>query len=136
MSAPLHLLLVTHGRLGDELLATAALILGPRDHTDALSNEGLSREGLVGAVLGRLEALPPEVPLLLLVDAPGASPHLACRLALARQPLERRDRLHGPITGVNLPLLLTALNRRETTPVDELLPLLLDRGRAGILLAD
>ena len=109
---------------------------GPRDHTDALSNDGLSREGLVEAVLGRLEALPEDASLLLLVDAPGASPHLACRLALARQPLERRERQHGPITGVNLPLLLTALNRRETTPVDELLPLLLDRGRAGILMAD
>ncbi len=136
MSAPLHLLLITHGRLGEELLATATLILGPRDHTDALSNDGLSREGLVEAVLGRLEALPEDASLLLLVDAPGASPHLACRLALARQPLERRERQHGPITGVNLPLLLTALNRRETTPVDELLPLLLDRGRAGILMAD
>lgn len=136
MSTPLHLLILTHGQLGAELLRTAALILGPREHVDALSNDGLSREGLIDAVLGRLEALPADARLLLLVDAPGASPHVACRLALARQPLERRERLHGPITGVNLPLLLTALNRRESTLVEDLLPLLLDRGRAGILMAD
>jgi mannose PTS system EIIA component len=132
----LRLLLITHGELGRALLETAGLILGPREGVEALSNLGLSRESLVEAVAERLGALPEGDRLLILADAPGASPHVAARLALARQPEERRAAFLGPLTGVNLPLLLTFLNRRETTPVEDLLPLLLDRGRAGILLAD
>lgn len=132
----LRVLVVTHGELGRALVEAALLVAGPREGVAALSNTGLSREGLVEAVLAHMAALPAEDSLLLLVDAPGASPHIACRLALARQREERRTRLLGPVTGVNLPLLLTLLNRRETTTPADLLPLLLDRGRAGIQLSE
>ncbi|MDP2360281.1 MAG: hypothetical protein Q8O14_05960 [bacterium] len=132
----LRVLVVTHGELGRALVEAALLVAGPREGVAALSNTGLSREGLVEAVLAHMAALPAEDSLLLLVDAPGASPHIACRLALARQREERRPRLLGPVTGVNLPLLLTLLNRRETTAPADLLPLLLDRGRAGIQLSE
>jgi PTS system mannose-specific IIA component len=132
----LRVLVVTHGELGRALVEAALLVAGPREGVAALSNTGLSREGLVEAVLAHMAALPAEDSLLLLVDAPGASPHVACRLALARQREERRTRLLGPVTGVNLPLLLTLLNRRETTTPADLLPLLLDRGRAGIQLSE
>ncbi|MFA7331177.1 MAG: PTS fructose transporter subunit IIA [Candidatus Delongbacteria bacterium] len=130
----LRALLITHGELGAALLATAEEILGPREGLAALSNRGLSRDGLVAELRARLAELPAEDGLLLLVDAPGASPHVAARLLLGGLDSAERGRVLGPLTGVNLPLLLTFLNRRATTPVEELLPLLVERGRAGILL--
>lgn len=130
----LRLLLVTHGGLGAALLATAAEILGPREGVEVLSNGGLDREGLVARVRGHLEALPGEDGLLLLTDMPGGSTHLAARLALRGLAEPLAARVHGPLAGVNLPLLLTALNRRESTPPQELLEILMDRGRAGITL--
>ena len=129
-------LVVTHGELGQALIESAFLIMGPREGVEAMSNRVHSRESLVGALLERLMALPAGDGLLIMVDAPGAGPHVAARLALARLPEEGRPLILGPVTGVNLPLLLTFLNRRATTPVEDLLPLLLDRGRAGILVAD
>jgi len=132
----LRTLVVTHGELGGALVEAAFLIMGEREGVATLSSRGHSRESLVAALLAELDALPGEDGLLLLVDAPGAGPHVAARLALARRPEELRGRVAGPITGVNLPLLLTFLNRRDTTPREDLLPLLLDRGRAGILVAD
>lgn len=130
----LRLLLVTHGGLGQALLDTAAEILGPREGVEALSNGGLDREGLVALVRQRLEALSGEDGLMLLTDMPGGSTHLAARLAMRGLPEPLAGRVLGPLAGVNLPLLLTALNRRESTPPGELLEILQDRGRAGITL--
>jgi mannose/fructose-specific phosphotransferase system component IIA len=128
----LRVLLISHGRLAEALLETAEGILGAREGVEAVSNHGLSRDGLVEILRERIAALPEQDALLLLVDMPGGSTHVAARLALAGQPAERAARLVGPLTGMNLPLLLTLLNRRESTPLPELLPLLLDRGRAAI----
>jgi mannose/fructose-specific phosphotransferase system component IIA len=129
-------LVVTHGELGGALIDAAFLIMGGREGVEALSNREFGRERLVEALLDRFRALPAGDGLLVMVDAPGAGPHVAARLALSRLPEEERPLVLGPVTGVNLPLLLTFLNRRETTPAEDLLPLLLDRGRAGILVAD
>jgi PTS system mannose-specific IIA component len=130
----LRVLLVTHGALGEALLETAAEIIGPREGVEALSNRGLDRAGLVARLRDHLLAVPAEEGLLLLTDMPGGSTHLAARLALRELAEPLAARVHGPLTGVNLPLLLTVLNRRESTPPAELLEILVDRGRAGITL--
>lgn len=127
-------LLLTHGRLGETLRDTAEGILGSREGLQVLSNHGLSREGLVADVKACFEHLPPEDLLLVLTDMPGGSPHVAARLALKAVEPQLAGRVLGPLAGVNLPLLLTFLNRREGTGPEELLALLLDRGRAGIQL--
>jgi len=128
----LRVLLVTHGGLGAALIETTVEILGPREGVEALSNRGLDRAGLVARLREQLEALPAEDGLLLLTDMPGGSTQLAARLALHGLPEPLAGRVWGPLAGVNLPLLLTALNRREGTPPQELLEILMDRGRAGI----
>jgi len=127
----LRALIVTHGDLGDALRRAAAGILGPQPGVTAISNDGLGAEELAARVA--LELGLPAEPVLLLVDFVGGSCHAAARRAIAGlAEAERGARVVGLAAGVNLPMLLTFLTRRETVPAAEMLDLVLDRGRSGI----
>lgn len=124
-------IIVTHGDLGDALRRAATGILGPQPGVTAISNDGLSREDLTRRV--SLELQLPGEPVLVLVDFVGSSCHTAARAAIAG--LEEglvKDGILGLAAGVNLPMLLTFLTRRRTTPAEDILELVLDRGRHGV----
>ena len=120
-------LLVTHGTLGEELIRTVAAILGPQTDVETLSNTGLSAEGLTEAIESRLAAMP-DAPVVLFTDLAAGS----CGIASRR--VGRGGRALRKITGVNLPMLLEFFHYRDTLSLDELLPRMEAKGKAGIVL--
>lgn len=119
--------LVTHGVLGTELVRTVERILGPQTDVLVVSNEGLSAEGLVTALEAALDSLSPGQPAVVFSDLAAGSCGLAARRAGASGRTVRR------ITGANLPMLLEFFHYRGAVPLDELLPRMETKGRAGIV---
>jgi len=120
--------LVTHGVLGEELLRTASTILGVQSEVLTLSNTGLSADGLQDAIQRLVAGVPEEAPIVIITDLAAGS----CGIASRR--LGANGRVLRKITGVNLPMLLEFLHYRDTLPLDELLPRMEAKGKAGILL--
>jgi len=117
---------VTHGVLGAELARTVERILGPQTDVVVVSNEGLSADGLVDAIDAALAALSPGQDAVIFSDLAAGSCGLAVRRAGASGRTVRR------ITGVNLPMLLEFFHYRGTLPLDDLMPRMETKGRAGI----
>ena len=117
------ILVVSHGRLAQELLETAKLFLGEAPQAAALTLDNAEdadsfRIRMTQAVL----SLDAGEGVLILADLFGGTP---CNCAMAL--LSHRVRL---LTGVNLPMLIEALSSRES--IDSL-PQILETGRQGIL---
>lgn len=121
-------LLVTHGVLGEELLRTASTILGTQEDVLTLSNTGLSADTLQESIQRLVSGVPEEAPVVLITDLAAGS----CGIASRR--LGANGRALRKITGVNLPMLLEFLHYRDTLPLDELLPRMEAKGKAGIVL--
>ena len=119
--------LVTHGVLGTELVRTVERILGPQDDAVVVSNDGLSAEGLVAAIESALALLPSGQPAVVFSDLAAGSCGLAVRRAGGG------DRTVKRITGANLPMLLEFFHYRGSIPLEELLPRMETKGRAGIV---
>jgi mannose/fructose-specific phosphotransferase system component IIA len=119
-------LLVTHAALGQELLRTVESILGAQADAFVLSNDGFSGEGLSKAIEDRVRDVPVERPVVVFTDLAAGSCGIASRRA------ECGPRVVRKITGVNLPMLLEFFHYRDTLPLEELLPRLESKGKAGI----
>src|SRR2546430_9447744 len=119
-------LLVTHMSLGQELLRTVEGILGAQSDAFVLSNEGYSGDALSRAIEDRVRDVPVERPVVLFTDLAAGSCGIASRRAECGQRVVRK------ITGVNLPMLLEFFHYRDTLPLEELLPRLESKGKAGI----
>jgi mannose/fructose-specific phosphotransferase system component IIA len=120
-------LLVTHGVLGEELVRTVGSILGPQTDTITISNNGLSSDALTAAIEERISAIPSDAPVVLFTDLAAGS----CGIASRR--ITPCDRPFKRITGVNLPMLLEFFHYRDTLSLDELLPRMEAKAKAGIL---
>jgi len=121
-------LLVTHGVLGEELVRTVASILGPQSDVATVSNSGFSADGLTNAIEEKVREFPADAPIVLFTDLAAGS----CGIASRRLGVE--GRIVRKITGVNLPMLLEFFHYRDTLSLDDLLPRLEAKGRAGIVI--
>jgi len=119
--------LVTHGVLGTELVRTVEKILGPQGDFVVVSNDALSADGLLDAIRAALMALPAGQAAVVFSDLAAGSCGLAARRADAPGHEVRR------ISGANLPMLLEFFHNRGTIPLEELLPRMETKGRAGIV---
>jgi mannose/fructose-specific phosphotransferase system component IIA len=119
-------LLVTHASLGQELLRTVEAILGAQTDVHVLSNDGYSGEALSRAIEERVREVPGERPVVIFTDLAAGSCGIASRRA------DHGARAVRKVTGVNLPMLLEFFHYRDTLPLDELLPRLEAKGKAGI----
>jgi mannose/fructose-specific phosphotransferase system component IIA len=119
-------LLVTHAALASEFLRTVEAILGAQSDVFVLSNDGLSSDALSRAIEERVRGVPGERPVVVFTDLAAGSCGIASRRA------DHGDRLVRKVTGVNLPMLLEFFHYRDTLPLDELLPRLEAKGKAGI----
>ena len=119
--------IVTHAGLAEALRAAAAAVAGDAAGLATLSNEGLSQEDLgqrVRALVAGLEA----PACIVFVDSRGSSCATGCLFAL-------RDLANvRVIAGVNLPMLVDFLLRRNDHDLDAMVERLLQRGRSSVLL--
>jgi mannose/fructose-specific phosphotransferase system component IIA len=121
-------ILVTHGILGEELVRTVAAILGPQSDVATVSNSGLSADALTAAIDREVAKLPADAPIVIFTDLAAGS----CGIASRR--VDREGRTIRKITGANLPMLLEFFHYRDTLSLDELLPRMEAKGKAGILI--
>ena len=124
-------LLVTHGTVGDALLAAAEKIVGRIEGVTVLSNDGLSKDSLTAAVRERVSAFGADGGVLF-VDVAGGSCAQAALLVAAREA-------PGPtpvLCGVNLPMLLDFAHHRGTLDARALAVRLREKGQAAVVVLE
>ena len=124
----IRLLIMTHGRMGEELLKCAEGIVGKQPAVKALgleSNEG--PDVLEKRLKESLGEVIMEAGVLILTDMLGGTP---CNVGLKffRDPAVHYD----VVTGVNLPMLITAMTNRHYMPLDQLAQKLVDDASRNI----
>ena len=120
------LLIVTHGDMGKGLLQAAEMIVGPLNGVATLSlNEGESLEELRQKLANSISGLDSGSGVLVMLDLFGGTPANAAALALDRDRVEA-------VAGVNLPMLVEALQQRQARPLTELTTRIADAGKSGI----
>jgi mannose/fructose-specific phosphotransferase system component IIA len=123
-------IVVTHGRLGAELVATARKIIGDFSGVYTISNEDKSPQQLTDEIDAILENASPDDGFILLVDfLYGSCGH-------ATMAVERRHRNVSIVAGVNLPIVLAFLNKRNEVRFERLSSELASRGRDSIQSVD
>lgn len=133
MNSP-RALVLTHGRLGAELVRVTEMILGPADGLDAMSNQGSSNLDLVADIKTWLDASESAVETetahrssnVIFVDDYAGSCGTVARLACEQAPETI------VITGVNLAMLLGFLTWRTEIDGDDLALRLVNKGREAI----
>jgi mannose/fructose-specific phosphotransferase system component IIA len=117
-------LVIAHKKVGDALLHALEGIYGGFENLRGLSNEGCSTKELTDKIKETYSLLfEPEV--CIFVDVYGGSCWRAAKLA-------KLPTCHI-MSGFNLPMLLSFLNKRAATPFDELPAILETDGKRGIL---
>ena len=122
-------IVVAHGGLADELIRTASQVVGPVDDCYAITNSGKAPVQLreeIGQVIDGAGG----GPAILLTDFVGGS----CNHASMMVESERKDVV--VFAGVNLPMLLAFVNKREELSFEELPQAILERANASIHLCD
>jgi len=105
-------LVVTHQNIGRELLSAVESIAGPQDNLQVLSN----RDASFGTLCQQIQSLiPPDGNAIIMVDYFGGSAHLA-----ARAICQSADR-QVFVSGVNLPMLLSFVTKRNQLTFTELI---------------
>jgi len=123
-------IIVTHGNLAEEFLETAKTIFGDFDGCYPVSNSRKSPQVLVQEIEEILDSINSDRPVLIFIDFWGGS---CCHACLTVNQKRQNTRL---ITGVNLPMLLAFLNKRETVPIDALVDDLIVRGQNSVRVLD
>lgn len=125
-ATPARGIVLGHGALAEGLVDAVRRISGIEPEAlEPLSNVGLSPERLQQEVEARLGG---GGPVVVFTDLPSGS----CNIAARRLCTGRSDVV--VVSGVNLPLLLEFVMHRHR-PLSELVPRLLEKGRAGIACA-
>jgi mannose/fructose-specific phosphotransferase system component IIA len=120
---------VTHGKLADELVRTAELIVGKQEDLFPISGSDLCDEHVVERIRGILEERErPEI--LVFVDFSGGSCCINSVRAVEGVPEAK------VISGVNLPMLLDFATKRETMGFNDMVDHLIRRGRESVKLID
>lgn len=127
MQPSMRALLVTHGDLGAELLATSEAVVGVRGQLAALSNDGHTAASLRDRIGQWLQARPG--PALLLVDEASGS----CGVAAAAAAASHAD-VTWVVGGVNIAMLVAYLSSCSHLPPERLVDKVLDRGRSAVRL--
>jgi len=122
-------IVVTHGKLAEELVRTAELIVGPQEDLYAVSGSDLCDESVIGKIrefLGRRE----DARVVVFVDYFGGS---CCINSVRAVEGETGIKV---VSGVNLPVLLAFATKRGTMPFEEMIDHLIRRGRESLKVID
>lgn len=123
------LLIICHCNLGRELLSAAELILGRVENSDHVAISQITEsEGLLKDIAEKIDALDNGNGVLVLTDMFGGTPS---NLSLSFLSDERVEVL----TGVNLPMVISAVQSRGSLSLKELGERAENEGRRSITLA-
>lgn len=121
-----YAVLVTHGNLANELIATAKGIFGDFSGCYAVSNANKSPDTLRKELDSIIESGKEDDRFIVFVDFFGGS---CCHACLA---VEQRHEHAALITGINLPMLLAFLYKRDEVDFQNLPAELTSRGIGSI----
>lgn len=121
-------IVVTHGRLGEELLKTARTIVGDFPNCHSVSNRAKTPQR-VSAEIQQIIDETGGRPSIIFVDFMGGSCSNACLSIEGGQQV-------FVISGISLPMLLAFLNKRSVVPFDELPAAILERSHSSIQVLD
>jgi PTS system mannose-specific IIA component len=118
-------IIVGHGAFAEAILQTAEQIVGKQQLIDVVSNKGLSGTMLIEKIK---KAIGPskERETIVFVDLPGGSCTISCYNLL------RNMNDLNVLCGVNLPILLEFFMLREKHSAQELVPILIKKGKENI----
>ncbi len=120
------ILIVTHGNFGLELLKSAELIVGKQENVEALSlNHGDDVEELYNNVKKSIKKLDKGEGVLVFTDLFGGSPSNVTAANM-------KDSKFESVSGVNLPMLIEALDSRTSCNLEELAGKVIQIGVDGI----
>ncbi|MCK4236828.1 MAG: PTS fructose transporter subunit IIA [Candidatus Krumholzibacteria bacterium] len=122
-------IIVTHGRLAEELLRTVELIIGKLDYLYPISGSDLCNEDLIGDIKAIIRNAPGKN-VVLFVDHFGGS--CCANSVRAVKGMEGVK----VISGVNLPLLLDFATKRGSMGFEEMVDHLIRRGRESVKVID
>ena len=122
-----NVLIMTHGRLGEVLLETAADVTGRRE---GLSAKEVDRQRGIEAIRREIRAFKKDMPedsnLLILTDMPGGTPFNICVNFAVEENVEL-------ISGVNFPMLLSVIHAKDRAgSLAELARVAVKAGKDGI----
>lgn len=124
------LVIAAHGRLAQELLATAEQIVGPLEQTAVVTMDpGCDPEGVRARIGVAVSEVDDGHGVVVLTDLFGGTPCKESLLLLASRTLE-------VVAGVNLPMVLKAAAlRKQAMPLPELAEAIVDETRRHITCA-
>jgi len=116
-------LIIAHEQLGESIIGALELISGTPELIHAVSNVGLSTSQLVDNI--RECAIKMPEGYVVFVDVYGGSCWRAAKMAVTAD--------YHIVTGVNLPMLLSFVNKRKKFSFEELPAILEADGKRGII---
>jgi PTS system mannose-specific IIA component len=122
-------IIVTHGKLADELVRTAELIVGKQEELYPISGSDLCDENVIGRIREIVDRRG-EAKAIVFVDYFGGS----CCINSVRA-VEGEEGIKV-ISGVNLPVLLAFATKRGTMPFEEMVDHIIRRGRESVKVID
>ena len=118
------IILMTHGRVGEQMIEGLRMIVGITDEVYAVPLlPGMTVEEYMGQVSSLLEVQ--EKPSLLMVDMFGGTPSNCAGGLSSKYPVE-------VISGVNIPMLIEAVQMRDLYSGEELRQHLVEAGVTGV----
>lgn len=123
------LVVVTHARIGQELLRAAEIIVGKIERAEAVNIEPSDQVDSIREVIeGAVKRVAGDEGVIIMTDMFGGTPSNLSLSFLEENRVE-------VLTGVNLPMLIKFSTERSRQTLSELARLLRDRSRDGILVA-
>jgi PTS system mannose-specific IIA component len=119
---------VGHGNVAQCMMDAVQGILGKQTGWRTVSNTGLGLKELLAAVGRAVDELGSDYNVIVFSDMPGGSCHHACQ-EYGKEHTEVRT-----LTGLNLMMLLEFFVKRDRSGFDEILSLVLARGRDSVRL--
>lgn len=119
-------IIIGHGDFARAMLDTAVQIVGAQDGVEILSNKACSCDALRRNIIETLDRKEGTETILFL-DLPGGSCTISCHSLLKDRP----DL--NIISGINLPMLIEFFMLREKHGVQDLIPILIKKGKDNIV---
>lgn len=121
----IKVIIITHGKLGNELLTTAENILGKQEEVEVLSLNTESLSNMCFQTELVLKQVDESEGAIILTDMLGGTPCNACLPFCGNYTIEI-------ISGINLYMLLSALLNRSKMPLKNLADKVIQDGRKNI----